>query len=89
MHRCRSDAQIGIAFANYLAVPGTKYEDALFELLDDLEAKDKLVPFLQAAQDHNPDNPDLQRVLVNLSRLEVGSRRCGRTRALARPSGSS
>jgi len=65
-----SDANIGTTFENFRATADS-YQDALFKLLDYVEAQDKLVPFLQAAQDDNPDNPDLQRVLANLSRLEA------------------
>ena len=66
-----SDAEIGTSFANFLAAPGTTYETALFNLLDSIEAQSKLVPFLQAARIRNSGNESLQRVLANLSDLEL------------------
>ena len=84
-----SDADIGMTFANYLAVPGTTYEAALFSLLDTIEAQNKLVPFLLSARARNPGNPNLQRVLAHLSGLEAQFTRFGPTRASARPSESS
>jgi len=66
-----SDADIGTTFANFLAVPGTTYEVALFNLLDYVEAQNKLVPFLQAARDRNSGNENLRTVLANLSALEA------------------
>jgi len=66
-----SDAEIGTTFANFLAVPGTSYEAALFNLLDYVEAQNKLVPFLHAAHVRNSGNENLRKGLVNLSVLEA------------------
>ena len=65
-----SDAEIGTTFANFMAVPGTPYEAGPFNLLDYVEAQNKLVPFLQAARLRNPGNENLRKVLAELSVLE-------------------
>ena len=65
-----ADAGIHTTFAEYLAVPGTTYSLALFNLLAWVEAQDQLVPFLKAAQDANPGNPKLRVVMAKLSGLE-------------------
>ena len=66
-----SDAEIGTTFANFMAVPGTPYEAGPFNLLDYVEAQNKLVPFLQAARLRNPGNENLRKVLAELSVLEA------------------
>lgn len=66
-----SDADVGIKFAEFLAVPGTLYSAAVFNLLDWLEAQNKLVPFLQAARRANTGNPKLTAVLAKLGVIEA------------------
>jgi len=66
-----SNADIGTTFANYLAVPGTTYEQAMFNLLIWVESQDKLVPFLKAAQKSNPGNPKLKVVMAKFAGLEA------------------
>ena len=66
-----SNADIGTTFANYLAVPGTTYEQAMFNLLIWAESQDKLVPFLKAAQASNPGNPRLKAVMAKFAGLEA------------------
>jgi hypothetical protein len=66
-----SDAEIGETFANYLAVPATTYEAALFQLLDHVEAQNKLVLFLLAAGARNPENDKLRQVLAHLFDLDA------------------
>jgi len=65
-----SNADIGTSFANFLAAPGVTYELALFNLLQWVEAQDRLVPFLQAARQKNPGNPKLKNVTARFAPLE-------------------
>src|SRR5262245_49556126 len=66
-----SDADIGITFPEFLAVPGTPYSSAVYSLLDEAEAQDKVVPLLQAARKANPGNPLLAAVMAQLAPLEA------------------
>jgi Trypsin-like peptidase domain/Effector-associated domain 1 len=64
-----SNADIGTSFANFRAAEVT-YEVALFNLLQWVEAQDRLVPFLRAARQKNPGNPKLKKVTARFAPLE-------------------
>jgi hypothetical protein len=65
-----SNAGLKTSFTNYLAVPGTTYEEAVFNLLEWVESQSQLIPFLQAAGQENNGNPKLRVVLSKLEPLE-------------------
>jgi hypothetical protein len=66
-----SNAGLPKSFDNFLAVEGTTYEAALFNLLEWVESQDALVRFLKAAQAENRGNPELKKVMASLTGLEA------------------
>ncbi|OAI54753.1 hypothetical protein AYO44_14290, partial [Planctomycetaceae bacterium SCGC AG-212-F19] len=65
-----ANAELGKSFANFLAVPGTTYEEAVFNLLDWVEAQDQLTRLLRAASRENSGNLKLRAVVGHLAPLE-------------------
>jgi hypothetical protein len=65
-----SNAGLKTSFTNFLAAPGTTYEEAVFNLLEWVESQKQLIPFLQAAGQENFGNPKLRAVLSKLGPLE-------------------
>ncbi|QDU75382.1 hypothetical protein Pan97_24120 [Bremerella volcania] len=55
-----SNADLGTRFVNFLAAPGTTYDQAVFNLVDWVESRNLVIRFLQAAIQANSGNPKLQ-----------------------------
>lgn len=65
-----SNASLGTAFNNFLAVPGTTYTLAVFNLLEWIESQNLLVQFLKTARRDNPGNARLAAVMAKFTGLE-------------------
>ena len=63
-------ADLGVSFANFLAAEGTTYDVALFNLLQWVDAQDKIVPLMNSAGRKAPGNRRLREVRAKLADLE-------------------
>jgi len=61
------DAGIETAFAEYLAVPGTKYSHALYHLISEAEAQGRVEDLLRTARESKPGNCKLQGIFTELA----------------------
>lgn len=63
-------ADLGVSFANFLAADGISYDVALFNLLQWVDAQDKVLPLMNSAGRKNWGNPKLKAVRAKLADLE-------------------
>jgi Trypsin-like peptidase domain/Effector-associated domain 1 len=63
-------ADLGVSFANFLAADGIAYDAALFNLLQWVDAQDKMLPLMNSAGRKAPGNRKLREVSVKLADLE-------------------
>ncbi len=63
-------ADLGVSFANFLAADGIAYDAALFNLVQWVDAQDKILPLMNSAGRKNPGNRKLRDVSVKLADLE-------------------
>ena len=62
-----SNARLKKPFSDFLAVPGTTYEQAMFNLLIWVESQNRIEDLVRSAREENPSNEKLQRVFQELA----------------------